>query len=98
MNKIKQNETDKNDPGIGKTDASPPVESLCRPVRNANSARKYLSRLLAAYQRGEIDATNARTSTYVLSEFLRSTDVDSNEQRVSKIEKLISKNLNRRSK
>jgi hypothetical protein len=95
MLKLTQNDTDKNGAGIAENDAPPPVETLCRPVRSAKAARKYLARVLTAYQRGEITSENARTSVYVLSEFLRSTEIDEQEQRVRAIEKLISKNLKR---
>ncbi len=61
--------------------------SLCRPVRSARAAKRYLARLLVAYQRGEIDSTNAKTSVYVLSEFLRAVEVSEFEERLSKLEK-----------
>ena len=72
---------------IGKLTSPPPVSSsLTRPVRSAASARRYLSRVLVAYQRGEIDSQNARTSVYVLSEFLRAVEVSGFEERLDAIE------------
>lgn len=72
---------------IGKLTSPPPVSSsLTRPVRSAASARRYLSRVLVAYQRGEIDSTNAKTSVYVLSEYLRAVEVAEFEDRLTKLE------------
>jgi hypothetical protein len=61
-------------------------KSLCRPVRSARAAKRYLARLLVAYQRGEIDSTNAKTSVYVLSEFLRAVEVSEFEARLEALE------------
>lgn len=63
------------------------VASLCKAVRSARGAKKYLSRLLQAYQRGEINSENAKTSVYVLSEFLRAWDVSTYQDRLEAIEK-----------
>ena len=70
-----------------KPSGTPPVFSLCRPVRSAKSAKKYLARLLVAYQRGEIDSQNAKTSVYVLSEYLRAVEVSDFEQKIIDLEK-----------
>ena len=87
MPKRHQTQTDKKGTDIGKSNVSPPVVStLCRPVRSAKSAKKYLARLLTAYQRGEIDSTNAKTSVYVLSEYLRAVEVAEFEDRLTKLE------------
>lgn len=82
-----QNQHDNLPLSIGKT-AIPP-RSLCRPVRSAKTARKYLAMLLAAYQRGEVDSVNAKTSTYVLSEYLRATEASGFEERLDVLEKKI---------
>ena len=74
-------------PDMGETGAPPGgVPALCRPVRSARSAKKYLARLLVAYQKGEIDATNAKTSVYVLSEYLRAVEVSEFEERLAALE------------
>jgi hypothetical protein len=85
--KSTQKGTDTKAPDIGKTNIPPTVKSLCRPVRSAKSAKKFLARLLVAYQRGEIDSQNARTSVYVLSEYLRAVEVSEFEERIVALEK-----------
>jgi len=58
----------------GENKQPPPVPGLTRPVRSVRSARRYLSRLLTAYQAGLIDSVNAKTSVYILSEYIRATE------------------------
>jgi len=69
-------------------------KNLCRPVRSAKAARRYLARLLQAYQRGEIDSVNAKTSTYILSEYLRAVAVSEFDERLGSVEKRLIKKEN----
>jgi hypothetical protein len=87
MQKNSDSHIDNKAPDIGKI-GDPPggIPALCRPVRSARSAKKYLARLLVAYQKGEINATNAKTSVYVLSEYLRAVEVSEFEARLEALE------------
>ena len=95
MNKNQQKRIDTKADSSMKRGQLPPVvsvvETLCRPVRTAKAARKYLARLLVAFQRGEIDSVNAKTSVYILSEYLRATETSSFEEKINLIEQKLKK-------
>ena len=73
------------------SDAPRGIPSLVRPVRTARGAKKYLSRLLSCYQAGTIDERNAKTSTYILNEFLHSIETADFEQKILDLEATLKK-------
>ena len=81
MENEKKNTADKGQPSgnSGNTGKSPPFR-LDKAPRNARQARKYLGRLLSAFQRGLVDDKTTRTSVYILQvmcQVIQTADIES---------------------
>ena len=55
-------------------------------VRSSRSARRLMGRLIAAFQRGEIDGADARTLSYLVTSYVTCLKADEIEERVKQLE------------
>jgi hypothetical protein len=88
MENEKKDTADKGQPSAnsGNTGKLPPP-GLEKIPRNARQARKYLGRLLSAFQRGLVDDKTTRTSVYILQVMCQITLAAEIEPRLAEVEK-----------
>jgi hypothetical protein len=59
------------------------------PLRSAAGAKRFLSRLLVAFQHQQVTSDNVRASVYLVSEFLKSIETAEMESRIAALEKKV---------
>jgi hypothetical protein len=66
-----------------------PPGGLAKPLRSAAGAKRFLSRLLVAFQHQQVTSDNVRASVYLVSEFLKSIETAEMESRIAALEKKV---------